>query len=211
MAEALHVLESSSRIGEIIETETAFFVAESFTLHSPPALGRLVCVPVEATGETEALPRVYGIVCYGTTASPDPGRRAVRRSTEDVYDQAIYREHPQLRLTLRTEFTARLVGYVEAGRVRHYLPPQPPPLHFSVHECSVSEVHAFTERLTYLRLLTGAVEISPEQLLAAHIRQVYRARGGDDAWLSLAARQVAGLFKNDYERLMTVLYGIEPQ
>ena len=205
MAEALHVLESSSRIGEIIETETAFFVAESFTLHSPPALGRLVCV------ETEALPRIYGTVCYGTTASPDPGRRAVRRSTEGVYDQAIYREHPQLQLTLRTEFTARLVGYVEAGRVRHYLPPQPPPLHFSVHECSVGEVQAFTERLTYLRLLIGATEISPEQLLAAHIRQVYRARGGDSAWLSLAARQVAGLFKNDYERLMTVLYGIEPQ
>jgi hypothetical protein len=57
----------------------------------------------------------------------------------------------------------------------------------------------------------GATEIAPEQLLAAHIRQVYGARGEDNDWLSLAARQVAGLFKNDYERLMTVLYGIEPQ
>jgi hypothetical protein len=205
MAEVLDVLESSSRIGEIIETETAFFTGESFTLHSPPALGRLVCV------ETETLPRIYGVVCYGTTASPDPGRRAVRRSTEDVYDEAIYREHPQLQLTLRTEFTARLVGYVEAGRVHQYLPPQPPPLHYSVHECSVGEVQSFTEKLTYLRLLVSTTEITPEQLLAAHIRQVYGARGGDDAWLSLAARQVAGLFKNDYERLMTVLYGIEPQ
>ena len=205
MTEALQILESSSRIGEIIQTETAFFSAESFALHSPPALGRLVCV------ETEALPRIYGVVCYGTTASPDPGRRAVRRSTEDVYDEAIYREHPQLQLTLRTEFTARMVGYVEAGRVRQYLPPQPPPLHYSVHECSVAEVRTFTERLTYMRLLVDTTEISPEQLLAAHIRQVHRARGGDEAWLSLAARQVAGLFKNDYERLMTVLYGIEPQ
>jgi hypothetical protein len=205
MVDALEVLESSSRIGEIIETGTAIFRAESFTLHSPPALGRLVCV------ETEALPRIYGVVCYGTTASPDPGRRAVRRSTEGVYDEAIYREHPQLQLTLRTEFTARLVGYMGAGRIHHYLPPQPPPLHFSVHECSVEEVRAFTGRLTYLRLLVGATEIAPEQLLAAHIRQVYGARGGDRDWLSLAARQVAGLFKNDYERLMTVLYGIEPQ
>jgi hypothetical protein len=205
MAELLDVLESSSRIGEIIETATAFFRGESFTLHSPPALGRLVCV------ETEALPRIYGVVCYGTTASPDPGRRAVRRSTEDVYDEAIYREHPQLQLTLRTEFTARLVGYAEAGGVRHYLPPQPPPLHYSIHECAVGEVRWFTDRLTYLRLLVDSTEIASEQLLAAHIRQVYSARGNDGVWLSLAAREVAGLFKNDYERLMTVLYGIEPQ
>ena len=205
MAEPMDTLNSPERIGEIIETETAFFVAESFTLHRPPALGRLVCV------ETEELPRIYGVVCYGTTASPDPGRRAVRRSTDGVYDDAIYREHPQLQLTLRTEFTARLVGYAEGELVRHYLPPQPPPLHYSVHECSVAEVQVFTERLTYLRLLVSTAEIPPEQLLAAHIRQVYGARGGDDVWLSLAARQVAGLFKNDYERLMTVLYGIEPQ
>jgi hypothetical protein len=205
MAESRDADTSPGRIGEIVETETAFFVAESFTLHQPPALGRLVCV------ETEVLARIYGVVCYGTTASPDPGRRAVRRSTDGVYDEAIYREHPQLQLTLRTEFTVRLVGYEEGDLVHHYLPPQPPPLHYSVHECSIAEVQVFTQRLTYLRLLVGAAEIPPEQLLAAHIRQVYGARGGDDMWLSLAARQVAGLFKNDYERLMTVLYGIEPQ
>ena len=82
------------RIGEIIETETTAFVAESFTLHRPPALGRLVYV---TAGEGIVL---YGVVCYGTTASPDPGRRAVRRSTAEIYDDAIYREHPQLQLTL---------------------------------------------------------------------------------------------------------------
>jgi hypothetical protein len=193
------------RIGEIVETETAVFVAESFALHRPPALGRLVCV------ETELLPMVYGVVCYGTTASPDAGRRAVRRSTQDVYDGAIYREHPQLELTLRTEFTVRLVGFDDGRRVYHYLPPQPPPLHYSVHECSVAQVEAFTEELRYLRLLLSAVEIAPEQLLAAHIRQVYGARSGDDRWLARAAREVSGLLKNDYEQLMTVLYGIEPQ
>jgi hypothetical protein len=197
--------KQQSRIGEIIETGTAFFVAESFALHQPPALGRLVCV------ETDSLPLIYGVVCYGTTASPDPGRRAVRRSTEDVYDGAIYREHPQLELTLRTEFTARLVGYDDGRRICHYLPPQPPPLHYSVHECSLEQVQTFTERLRYLNLLLSATEIPPEQLIAAHIRQVYGARSGDDEWLARVAREVSGLLKSDYERLMTVLYGIEPQ
>jgi hypothetical protein len=205
LTEPTNHIQSSDRIGEIIETGTTLFSAESFTLHRPPALGRLLYV------ETDVLPRIYGVVCYGTTASPDPGRRAVRRSTEDVYDDAIYREHPQLQYTLRTEFTARLVGYSEGDALRHYLPPQPPPLHYSVHECGVHQVREFTERLVYLRLLVGAVEIPSEQLIAAHIREVCGARKGDREWLAMAAREVAGLFKNDYERLMTVLYGIEPR
>jgi hypothetical protein len=191
------------RIGEIIETETAFFVAESFVLHRPPALGQLVCV------ETDTQPEIYGVVCYGTTASPDPGRRAVRRSTQGVYDREIYREHPQLQRTLRTEFTARLVGYVEEGRIRHYLPPQPPPLHYSVHLCTRDQVAGFTEQLTYFRLLLASTEIAPEQLVAAHIRQVYHQRGCDADWLARAARTVASLLKSDYEQLMTVLYGID--
>jgi hypothetical protein len=192
------------RIGEIIETETTRFVAESFTLHRPPALGQLVCVEMDGGAQ------VYGAVCYGTTASPDPGRRAVRRSTDSIYDEAIYREHPQLQRTLRTEFTARLVGYTNGEQIRHYLPPQPPPLHYSVRTCAPSQVRGFTARLTYLRLLLSATEIEPEHLLAAHVRQMYQVRGNDEEWLASAAREVAGLLKSDYERLMTVLYGIEP-
>ncbi len=195
--------DDQHRIGEIVETETALFVAESFTLHRPPALGQLVCV------DTDVSSRVHGVVCYGTTASPDPGRRAVRRSTDGVYDEAIYREHPQLQHTLRTEFTARLVGCVEQDRIRHYLPAQPPPLHYSVHQCLPEQVRAFTEELTYLRLLLTATEIPAEQLLGAHIRQVYYQRGRDQDWLARAARHVAGLLKSEYERLMTVLYSID--
>jgi hypothetical protein len=193
-----------ARIGEIVETETTRFVAESFELHRPPALGQLVYAP----GDGDLC--IYAVVCYGTTASPDPGRRAVRRSTDEVFDQAVYDEHPQLELMLRTEFTARLVGYVDATRVYHYLPPQPPALHYSVYACEPDQVARFTERLTYLRLLLELPEIAPEQLLAAHIREVYRLRGEDRDWLSRAAREVAGLLKSDYERLMTILYGIEP-
>jgi hypothetical protein len=193
-----------ARIGEIVETESTRFVAESFELHRPPALGQLVY----ARGDGDA--RVYAVVCYGTTASPDPGRRAVRRSNEEVFDGAVYDEHPQLELMLRTEFTARLVGYADGTRVRHYLPPQPPPLHYAVYTCEPEEVVRFTARLTYLRLLVEIPEIAPEQLLAAHIRAVYGHRSEDVEWLSGAAREVASLLKSDYERLMTVLYGIEP-
>jgi hypothetical protein len=192
------------RIGEIIETGTTGFVAESLELNRPPALGSLVKVEV---GEGAC---VYGVVSHGTTAGLDPGRRAVRRSTEEVYDQAIYDEHPELRHTLRTEFSVLLVGCVEDGALRQHLPAQPPPLHYSVHQCTGEEVRAFSERLYYLRLLLSASgEVPSEQLLAAHVRQAYRQRGQDREWLEWAAREIAALLKHDYERLMMVLYAIE--
>ena len=205
------------RIGEIIETGTTGFVAESLELNRPPALGSLVKVEV---GEGAC---VYGVVSHGTTAGLDPGRRAVRRSTEQVYDQAIYDEHPELKRTLRTEFSVLLVGCVEGGLppspptlggtggIRQHLPAQPPPLHYSVHQCTEEEVRAFSERLYYLRLLLAATgEVPSEQLLAAHVRQAHRQRGQDREWLERAAREIAALLKHDYERLMTVLYAIEP-
>jgi hypothetical protein len=195
----------TQRIGEIVETSTTGFVAVSKTLHQPPALGSLV--KVQIGGEDYA----YGVVAFGTTTSPDPGRRAVPRASDDVYDEAVYAEQPQLTRVLHTEFAVVLVGCFEEGDIRQYLPPQPPRLHYDVHECVPDEVRRFSERLLYFRLLLSARgEVPAEQLLAAHVRQVYRARGGDADWLERAAREVTSLLKDEYDRMMTVLYGIEP-
>jgi hypothetical protein len=218
------------RIGEIVATSSSSLTAVSFTLHQPPALGSLVKVELEEGHRT-----VYGVVSFGTTTGLDPGRRVVRRSTEHVHDAAIYAEHPQLQKTLRTEFQALLVGYVgpdpqlqktlrtefqallvgyvgPEGRVQQHLPPQPPPLHFSVCGCDSDDVARFSQRRAYFRLLLdAAVELPPEQLLAAHIRETYAARGDDGEWLAAAAREVAALLKGEYDRLMGVLQAIEPR
>jgi hypothetical protein len=193
------------RIGEIIETTTIGFVAESEELNRPPALGSLVKVQVGGADYA------YGVVSYGTTTSPEPGRRVVRRSTGEVFDEAIYNEHPQLRRILHTEFNVILVGWVEDGVIYQHLPPQPPPLHHSVYQCAPDEVKAFSQWLYYLRLLLSAPgEVPAEQLVAAHVRETYRQRGGDAEWLERTARELASLLKHDYERLMTILYAIEP-
>ncbi len=193
------------RIGEIVETNSLSFIAESFALHQPPALGSLVRVNVDQRA-------IYAIVSFGATTGIDPGRRAVRRSTDEIFDEAIYREHPQLERTLRTEFHALLVGFRDdQGPIRQVLPPQPPPLHYSVWQCSAEEVRAFTEHRPYFRLLLHAnATIPPDQLLAAHIRAAYAARGDDLGWLEKAAQEVATLLRDDHDRLMSVLQGIEP-
>lgn len=193
-------------IGEIIETTTLDFLAESLTLHQPPPLGELV--RVNLSGQCYC----YGVVCYGTTSSPDAGRRAVRRSSAGVVDEQVYREHPQLERLLQTVFRVLLVGWRDGGGLRQTLPPLPPPLHHAVHRCTVEEIRELSDRepLAYFRLLLHATcETPSEQVLAAHIRRVHAQRG-DEAWLARAARESALLLKHDHSRLMALLGSIEP-
>ena len=205
------------RIGEIVETRSAGFVAENLELNRPPALGSLVVVHVDAnTTQTTktTTPRgvdLYAVVTYGQTVGLDPGRHAMRRGTDTVLDAAIYQEHPELEHVLRTEFGAALVGLQENGVIRHQLPSQPPPLHYSVHTAPSEQVQRFTDQLLYLRLLLiPHGEVPPAQVLAANIREVYRQRRDDRLWLDTAAQEIATLLKDDHQTLLTVLYAIDP-
>lgn len=199
---------ATPRIGEVIATSTVEFTAQSHDLHRLPPLGSLV--QVLAARGPEA-PEIVGVVAYAETAGIDAGRRPVRRGDDDIFDDEVYREHPELRHVLRTTFRARVVGFLDGGRPRRFLPPAPPPLHFSVRLCAPATIAAFTDDLLYLRaLLAGDSVVSPEQLIAAHIRATYAARDFDAAWLAAAGREVARLLKDDYDRLLTVLQSIDP-
>ena len=195
-------------LGEIIESTSLKITAESFLFLQPPPLGSLVKAK-QFGGEGW----IYGVVSFGTTVSIDPGRRVTRRSTPSALDENVYREHPQLEHVLRTEFEAALVGSAEPdGLVHRHLPSQPPPLHYSVYPCSPEEVRAFSEELGYLWVLLGfRGMLTPERLIAAHLREVYRQRGNDRAWLEEAARMASRLFKSEYDKLTSVLVAIEPE
>ena len=197
-----------SPVGEIVETSTLGFVAQTLELHAAPELGALTRV---ALGGGPDATVIYAVVTYSETGGIDTGRRAIRRGGDAVHDEAIYREHPELIHVLRTVFRARVVGFAAGGAPRHYLPPTPPPLHYSVWSCASDEARAFSDELLYLRMLAAEDElVSVEQLLAAHIRVVYRLRGEDGDWLRAAGRAVARLFRDDYDRLLTVLRSVDP-
>ncbi len=201
----------SERIGEIIETTSTGFVAESFALNRPPPLGSLVIVHVsEEPGAATGID-LYAVVTNGQTVGLDPTRRAVRRSTDKIFDDAIYEQNPELKHTLRTEFGAALVGFMRGGVMRQHLPSQPPPLHYSVHKATTEQVQQFTNQLKYLRLLLVPYgDVAPPQVLAANVREVYQQRGTDHGWLDAAAREIAALLKSDHQALLTVLYAIDP-
>jgi hypothetical protein len=197
------------RIAEVIESSTTRFTAGAYGLLAAPPFGALV----RAVTRDEGL-AVYGLVYEIRTGSKDPGGRAVVRgrtySGRELFDAEIYFENPDLAEVLQTEFSALTVGFVEQGRIYQYLPPHPPPVHYSVYQCSLDELASFSEGYDCFRSVLFAGQAPSDELLAAYIRAAARARPDERAYLVRAGRELAGLLKDDYDRLAALLRRIRP-
>ena len=198
-------VSSDTRLGEVIDTSTAGFWAESDQLHVHPPLGALVRAPLPDGSDC------YGIVAFGQTGGLDPSRRAIRRGGEEMIDHAIYDRHPELEFVLRTLFRVANTGHMVGPRVRHTLPPLPVPLHFSVHTCDPDTVRAFVQSPGYFpALLRHQGELAAEDLIAAHLLWTDELLDDGHLWLAGATRRLAALMKRDYDRLVIILNSIDP-
>ena len=197
------------RIGEVIESSTTSFTAGAYQLLEAPPFGALVRAQSRVEGQS-----IYGLVYEIRTGSKEPGGRAVVRgrtySGRDLYDDEIYQEHPDLAEVLQTEFSAITVGYVEGDQIYQYLPPQPPPVHYSVYECDEGELARFSAETDFFRTVLFAYQIPSDELLGAAIRSAARAHPDPRAYLVRAGREVASLLKDDYDRLTAILRRIRP-
>jgi len=198
-----------TRIAEVIEATSAAFTAGAYELLKAPPFGTLV--RAQARDETMA---IYGLVYDIRTGSRDIGARALVRgrtyARREVYDAAIYHEHPDLAEILQTEFSAVIVGFVERGEIRQFLPPQPPPVHYSVYECDAEEVARFNQATDYFHTVLFMPQIPGDEALAAAIRIAARASGDERAFLVRAGREIAALLNDDYDRLTAILRRIRP-
>jgi hypothetical protein len=197
------------RIAEVIESSTTRFTAGAYELLTAPSFGGLV----RAVSRTTDL-AIYGLVYEIRTGSKDPGGRAVVRgrtySGRELFDAEIYFENPDLAEVLQTEFSALTVGFSEAGQTYHYLPPQPPPVHYSVYPCDAAELERFSSDYDYFRSVLFAAQVPNDELLAAHLRAAARARTDSRSYLVRAGRELASLLKDDYDRLTALLRRIRP-
>lgn len=197
------------RIAEVIESTSTGFVAGAYELLAAPPFGALVRAQARAEGMA-----IYGLVYDIRTGSKEPGGRALVRGRtyagRELYDAEIYHEHPDLAEVLQTEFSAITVGFVEQERIYQYLPPQPPPVHYSVYECDPAEVARFNQITDFFRTVLFAYQIPSDEVLAAAMRAAARASGDERAFLVRAGREVASLLKDDYDRLTAMLRRIRP-
>ena len=197
---------SALRHGEVIETSTVGFLAESDRLHQLPQLGELVRARINNDWEA------YAVVAFGETGAIDAGRRAVRRGSPSSSDQDVYNRHPELDHVLRTVFRAVSVGYKSDSGFRYALPPLPVPLHYGVQPCDVTEIATFVGNAAYLStLLAQRGEVDPDQLIASHMRWVDRKLDDGHVWLREACRALARLMRRDYDRLVQILESVDPE
>ncbi|MBU0494307.1 MAG: hypothetical protein KKA73_01135 [Chloroflexi bacterium] len=204
----------TERFGEVLESSTTLFTVGCLELYRAPALGSLIKARARLRHRVEEEPVegwIYGLVAQVETGSDPPGGYVSVRSREGLIDEDIYREFPDLTAVMRTRLQALVVGFGDGAAIYHYLPPAPPPLHYSVFPCTDDEVRAFTERLTYLRMvLAGLPEPQADEVLAASVRAACQARSDPAACALQAGREVARLLQDDYERLRAILQRIQP-
>jgi hypothetical protein len=185
-------------IGEIVDTSVAEWTAQACELNVAPPFGGFVKVTMPAR-------TIYGVVYAIHTGSLEPGGRPVLRGREGMRDGEIFEQNPDLEQLLRTELSALVIGFEEEGAVRSYLPPSPPPLHWSVAECDRDEIAKLTARLDYFRTILSASHAPVDALLAANIRLAGAASSDERGFRVKAGRELATLLKHDYPRLTAIL------
>lgn len=145
----------------------------------------------------------YAVVYQAATTTTDTGRRT-RAYWKD--EQQLNDEQPELsEWLLVTEFRAIIIGHSTGGSIRQFLPPHPPKIHAFVEPCTDSEIRILTARLDFLRTLANFRNAPVEEVVAACIREANRARGDDFEFLVSAGKELAGLLKDDYDRLQAIM------
>lgn len=191
---------SAVSFGRVLRSSTTGFtlgcrVGELAT----PSFGCLV--KAQPVDEREA---IYGLI-YNMNVDDDPlVRRLVLAESQP---EAIINDQRRNRL-LPIEMSVLSVGYSVNGRVTHGLPPRPPlNLDPVLLVDDPGEVRAFTDRLGYLRLIlrTLSSDVPVDQLLVAHIQQVYRQRSEDRAWAAAVVGELVELLRGNYDLLVPVL------
>jgi hypothetical protein len=115
------------------------------------------------------------------------------------------REQPQIFELLKTEFHALIVAYSEEEKIKFALPPLPPPIHSFVYECAKEEVKKLTFEDFFLRTIISSSNVPADELIVSSLCYAQSARGLDNDYIVRMGKSLARIFKDDYERLSSVL------
>ncbi len=186
----------ASRLGEIVEASTTVWRAVAPRTFEAPAFGSFVKT-------SDGSRTTYGVVSHVQHASIDPSRKAIPlgRSWDELM-----REQPQVRELLTTEFDAICVAFAEeSDTIRAFLPPLPPRVHDFVEACTGDETVELTEDRSFIRTLGASGLPVVGELIAAAIRAAAAHRADQRAFLVGAGREVADLFRMDYELASSII------
>lgn len=150
---------------------------------------------------------VLAVVHNVITGSPDAMHQpwALGLSREQLRE-----EQPHIFSLLRTEVHAVVIGYLDRGEVFQHLPPVPPEVHDFVYPATFDEIKKVTHGFDFLRLVATVTSVPQDELAAASIREAYKAHDEQYTFLVEAGQALSHIFKNDFDRLVTILRKIRP-
>jgi hypothetical protein len=164
-----------------------------------PGFGGLVRIPLDPDYA------IYGLI-YDIHIEDDGLVRQL--VTAERVDEDVIQDN-RMNRNVPVEVSVLHVGYRQAGRVHHLLPPRPPLSLDAIYVCGPKEACAFTEagRFGYFRHVLRATDLPVGELLAAHIQLVNRnhLEYNNCNWSSSAVQELITLLRDDYPTLMTVL------
>ena len=186
-------------IGRLLRAGTTGFVAGCRVNQlDAPSFGALVSAPLDGGYE------VYGLI-YDIRIGDDGLVRQL--VTADNVTPEVFRDNRERRI-VPVELSVLAVGYQQAGRIYHLLPPRPPLSLDVICSCEDQDLVKFTSagRFGYFRHILGAQDVPVGEVLAAHLQQAGRAHGKNDPqWLLNATQELITLLRDDYPTLISVL------
>ncbi len=201
--------QKSDPIAEVISSSITGVVAQCLMSAdkdgmpetSKPRFGSFL--KIRTSGNIDVLSVVHNVI----TGSPDAMHQpwALGLSREQLRE-----EQPHIFSLLRTEVHAVVVGYIDRGEVYQHLPPVPPEVHDFVYPASDEEIRKVTQGFDFLRLVATVTTVPQDELAAASIREAYKANGKEYSFLVEAGQALSHIFKNDFDRLVTILRKIRP-
>jgi hypothetical protein len=192
----------SIQIGRLLRGGTSGFTVGCRVANfeaDAPSLGALVRAPLGNDIQ------IYGLI-YDIHIDDDGLVRQL--VTAEGVDEAAIADNRQNR-TVPVEIGVLAVGYQQADRIYHLLPPRPPLSLDLITLCDDDELHRFTSagHFGYFRHVLRNSELPAGEVLAAHIRLAHQAHIalGNPAWATAAAQELITLLRDDYATLMGVL------
>jgi len=192
--------EKQLEIGRVLRASTTgFTVGCRVNQLSTPGFGGLVrAQPVEGRES------IYGLI-YDINIDDD---QLIRRlvMVEDPPQEVI--EDQRRNRLLPIEMSVLAIGYRLQNDIFYGFPPRPPLNLDPVQLCEEpDEVKEFTGHLGYLRLILRAAgsQVPVDQLLVAHINNVFLIRDKDTDWATAAVRELIELLRNNYDVLIPTL------
>ncbi len=195
-------MNSGIEIGRLLRADASHFVAGCRVgASSVPAFGALVRAPAGVDYQ------VFGLI-YDIRIEDDGLVRQL--VTAEGISEEVIRDNRERRI-VPIEMSVVVVGWEQAGGIRHQLPPRPPLSLDQVFPCDPNTTRRFTadEKFGYFRHLLRSPELPLGELLAAHLQQARMAHPDPDHWTSSAVREIIVVLRDDYPLLTSVLGALQ--